>query len=210
MSKPIPPKRPRSVSRPLPYLEASGLSYQAHDLPQGLQRSTSRNSTTNSNLQINFPNYRSSNNNTLGEELSRVPSNKLGRSKSRRIEEEEDVINTIKGGDKFAGRTSIDGSEITDGSEVTAVAKKKTLVEEEKSIGVEEDDIDLEDDEEIYARFSDKKKRWLVTIVAYCALLAPFSSSSFLPSIPSISKDLNTTATLLNISIACFIVAVRL
>lgn len=192
MSKPIPIKRPRSVSRPLPYLEASGLNYQAHDLPQGLNRTTSRNSTTTT------PSYRGSN--TLGEGLSRVPSNKLGRSKSRRIEEE-----STKEGDNVelsAGRTSIDGSEST------AVVGKKSPIEEEASIGIEEDDIDLEEDEEVYKKFSEKKKNLIVKIVAYSALLAPFSSSSFLPSIPSISRDLNTTATLINISIACFIIVV--
>ncbi|TKA55056.1 hypothetical protein B0A53_02531 [Rhodotorula sp. CCFEE 5036] len=50
-----------------------------------------------------------------------------------------------------------------------------------------------------------RRKRLIVATVAYCALLAPFSSSSFLPSIPQIVEDLDTTASIINITVAIFI-----
>lgn len=44
----------------------------------------------------------------------------------------------------------------------------------------------------------------------YAALLAPFSSASFLPSIPSIVKDLDSTPTVLNATVAVFILVIGL
>ncbi|POY75477.1 putative Fructokinase [Rhodotorula taiwanensis] len=62
----------------------------------------------------------------------------------------------------------------------------------------------------VYSRFSPRRKRVIVAIVSYCALLAPFSSSSFLPSIPQIVDDLHTTATVINVTVAVFILAIGL
>lgn len=52
------------------------------------------------------------------------------------------------------------------------------------------------------------RRRELILCRRYAAVLAPFSSSSFLPSIPAISQELNTTATILNITVAVFIVVI--
>lgn len=59
--------------------------------------------------------------------------------------------------------------------------------------------------QEMYDRFSGRRKSTIVAIVSFAGLLGPFSSSSFLPSIPAISVDLQTTATVLNISVGVFI-----
>lgn len=48
----------------------------------------------------------------------------------------------------------------------------------------------------------------LMVLSRYAAVLAPFSSSSFLPSIPAIVEELDTTATILNITVAIFIVVI--
>ena len=91
--------------------------------------------------------------------------------------------------------------------------------EEERGVSVvegrmEERAVELTADEErealAYARFSDRRKSAIVAIVAYAALLAPFSSSSFLPSIPNISSDLSTSPETINVSIAIFIVVLAL
>ncbi|KAL8292498.1 hypothetical protein RQP46_001110 [Phenoliferia psychrophenolica] len=60
----------------------------------------------------------------------------------------------------------------------------------------------------MYDRFSERRKTLIVVTVAFAAVLAPFSSASFLPSIPAIVKDLNTSATVINISIAIFILVI--
>ncbi|KAL8291929.1 hypothetical protein RQP46_002187 [Phenoliferia psychrophenolica] len=62
--------------------------------------------------------------------------------------------------------------------------------------------------EHMYARFTEGRKRVILGIVAFAALLAPFSFSSFLPSFSLISDDLHTTPTIINISVATFIVMI--
>ncbi|KAM0790479.1 hypothetical protein ACM66B_003355 [Microbotryomycetes sp. NB124-2] len=57
----------------------------------------------------------------------------------------------------------------------------------------------------MYARFSERRKRIIVAIVAYVALLAPFASSSFLPSIPQICDDIGTTPTIINVTVCIYI-----
>ncbi|ORY88374.1 major facilitator superfamily domain-containing protein, partial [Leucosporidium creatinivorum] len=57
----------------------------------------------------------------------------------------------------------------------------------------------------MYNRFSERRKSLIVAIVAFAALLAPFSSSAFLPSIPQICDDLHTTPTILNATVAIYI-----
>lgn len=104
------------------------------------------------------------------------------------------------------------------------------VVDEEVAVG--EHDEAVEETEEhanrMYARFSPRRKRAIVGIVAYAALLArewalascasvhaeltlptaAFSSSSFLPSIPQITEDLHTSATVINVTVAIFILCI--
>uniref|UniRef100_A0A0K3CM60 BY PROTMAP: gi/472585677/gb/EMS23228.1/ MFS transporter [Rhodosporidium toruloides NP11] n=1 Tax=Rhodotorula toruloides TaxID=5286 RepID=A0A0K3CM60_RHOTO len=84
------------------------------------------------------------------------------------------------------------------------------VVDEEVAVG--EHDEAVEETEEhanrMYARFSPRRKRAIVGIVAYAALLAPFSSSSFLPSIPQITEDLHTSAFVINVTVAIFILCI--
>lgn len=55
---------------------------------------------------------------------------------------------------------------------------------------------------------SERKKKCLVAIVSFAALLAPFSSSCFLPSIPAIDEALHTTATILDATVSIFLVVI--
>lgn len=66
--------------------------------------------------------------------------------------------------------------------------------------------IDLED--EIYNRFSKGRKRAIVAIVSFAALLAPFASSSFLPSIPQMSRDLKVSQSVINYTVAIFLATI--
>ncbi|KAK4701114.1 hypothetical protein P7C70_g5122, partial [Phenoliferia sp. Uapishka_3] len=84
------------------------------------------------------------------------------------------------------------------------------VMDEEAGLG-KDDEVILETDahaEAMYERFTERRKGGIVAVVAFAAVLAPFSSSAFLPSIPSIVVDLNTTATILNITVAIFILVI--
>ncbi|KZO96755.1 MFS general substrate transporter, partial [Calocera viscosa TUFC12733] len=61
---------------------------------------------------------------------------------------------------------------------------------------------------DIYDRFSPARKLIVVFIVAWAALLAPFASSAFLPSIPQIASDLRTTESVINYSVAVYLVVI--
>ncbi|KDE08499.1 hypothetical protein MVLG_01279 [Microbotryum lychnidis-dioicae p1A1 Lamole] len=96
---------------------------------------------------------------------------------------------------------------------------RKTMDNEERKEGI----IDEEDEDpdngivpewmnagdvqrsKLYNRFSDRKKKLIVALVAVSAFMAPFSSSAFLPAIPAISEDLNTTPTIIDITVAVYI-----
>lgn len=87
------------------------------------------------------------------------------------------------------------------------IEEGKEGAEEEIGI-VGEDTVVLETEkraQEMYDRFSERRKSVIVGIVSFAGLLGPFSSSSFLPSIPSIVVDLQTSPTILDISVAVFI-----
>ncbi|KAF8889822.1 hypothetical protein BD779DRAFT_1519103 [Infundibulicybe gibba] len=47
--------------------------------------------------------------------------------------------------------------------------------------------------EQVYERFSKSRKRVILAMVAWCGLIPLFVAGSFIPSIPQISKDLNST-----------------
>ncbi|KAF7981267.1 hypothetical protein HWV62_34157 [Athelia sp. TMB] len=63
---------------------------------------------------------------------------------------------------------------------------------------------------DIYDKFSKSRKQAIVAVVAFAALLAPFASSAFLPSIPQISHDLNTSEAAINYTVAAYLVIIGL
>lgn len=214
MSKPLPPagKRPRSLS----YLENNGFpGFEAHSFPQ-ISRTTSRSSVNNNNItttqsvnstSAGVNNYRGAGiiSEEEGKGLSRIQTTGLNRIKSKRIEEEESI-------QLQRGEIEMVSSPIENVEKVSLKGKEKSemqgeMEEEGEMVKTEEGEVE-EEDLEIYNKFSERKKTIIVAIVSYSALLAPFSSASFLPSIPRIAEDLNTTATVLDISIACFILVV--
>ncbi|XP_006458742.1 hypothetical protein AGABI2DRAFT_200589 [Agaricus bisporus var. bisporus H97] len=57
---------------------------------------------------------------------------------------------------------------------------------------------------DVYDRFSPQKKRLLSTIVIWGGLVAFFTSSTFVPSIPQISRDLNTTGEVVGYAVSVY------
>ncbi|KAK7057497.1 MFS general substrate transporter [Favolaschia claudopus] len=56
--------------------------------------------------------------------------------------------------------------------------------------------------EQIYKRFSPARKRVIVALVSCSATLPMFASGSFIPSIPQISKDLNSTGPVVSFAVS--------
>jgi MFS family permease len=61
--------------------------------------------------------------------------------------------------------------------------------------------------EAIYDRFSPDQKRWIVFVVSFAGLLPMFVSSTFVPSIPQIAKDLGSTHAVVSLTISLSILA---
>ncbi|KAF9481300.1 MFS general substrate transporter [Pholiota conissans] len=64
--------------------------------------------------------------------------------------------------------------------------------------------------EEVYLRFKPAKKRGIVAIVSLTGLLALFVSGTFVPSIPQIAKDLNSTPAIVSLAVSSSILAASL
>ncbi|KAK0186140.1 MFS general substrate transporter [Armillaria mellea] len=64
--------------------------------------------------------------------------------------------------------------------------------------------------EEIYNRFSTGRKRTIVALVSWSALVPMFASGSFIPAIPQIAHDMNTTGTTISFAVSLSIFAASL
>ncbi|BGP20130.1 hypothetical protein JCM10213_000786 [Rhodosporidiobolus nylandii] len=91
-----------------------------------------------------------------------------------------------------------------------AEAEAEGVVEEEVAVGEDGEAVEetVDHAQRMYDRFSARRKSMIVAIVSFSALLAPFASSSFLPSIPQICEDLNTTPTIVNATVAIYIAVI--
>ncbi|KAG1731239.1 major facilitator superfamily domain-containing protein [Suillus paluster] len=61
--------------------------------------------------------------------------------------------------------------------------------------------------EAIYNRFKPDQKRWIVFLVSIVGLLPMFVSATFVPSIPQIAKDLNSTHAIVSLTVSLSIFA---
>ncbi|WWC72432.1 uncharacterized protein I206_106394 [Kwoniella pini CBS 10737] len=61
---------------------------------------------------------------------------------------------------------------------------------------------------DVYDRFTKSQKNRILAIVSYSAIIAPMTSSIFLPSIPQMAEQLNTTAEIINYTVAVFIIII--
>ncbi|GJE88175.1 MFS general substrate transporter [Phanerochaete sordida] len=61
--------------------------------------------------------------------------------------------------------------------------------------------------EEVYNRFTPAQKRTITALISLAGLLPLFVSGTFIPSIPQIAKDLNTTGSVVNVAVSLSIFA---
>ncbi|GME75160.1 unnamed protein product [Ambrosiozyma monospora] len=66
------------------------------------------------------------------------------------------------------------------------------------------------DDDPMYDRFSEVQKTIFVAIVSYTCFLSPISNLAFVPAIPELAADLNTTATIINASNAVYAIGMAI
>ncbi|KAF8061834.1 major facilitator superfamily domain-containing protein [Lyophyllum atratum] len=59
----------------------------------------------------------------------------------------------------------------------------------------------------VYKRFSQRRKWVILMLISWCGLIPMFISGSFLPSIPDIAKDLNTTGPIINLAVSLSMLA---
>lgn len=106
--------------------------------------------------------------------------------------------------DRQTSRTSNRPAPATPAAEVTEfVGIAEHVNELEKTHTTKDEEKNEEDDP--FDRFSPRRKRFMVFIVAFSALLAPFASTSFLPSIPEISEDIKTSASVVNYTVSVYL-----
>ncbi|KAL7930815.1 MFS general substrate transporter [Trichoderma chlorosporum] len=58
--------------------------------------------------------------------------------------------------------------------------------------------------DEIYDRVSSRRKHVIVTILSFCAFLAPLSSTSVLAAVPQVAESYHTTGSIINVSNAAY------
>ncbi|KAH8100303.1 MFS general substrate transporter [Cristinia sonorae] len=56
--------------------------------------------------------------------------------------------------------------------------------------------------EAVYRRFSPVQKRWIVALISLCGILPFFVSGTFIPSIPEIAKELDSTGAIINLAVS--------
>ncbi|KAG1749470.1 major facilitator superfamily domain-containing protein [Suillus lakei] len=61
--------------------------------------------------------------------------------------------------------------------------------------------------EVIYDRFAPRQKRWIVFLISFAGLLPRFVSATFVPAIPQIAKDLNSTHDAVSLTVSLSILA---
>lgn len=60
------------------------------------------------------------------------------------------------------------------------------------------------DTDEIYNRFSDRRKNIIVAVMSFCSFLAPVSSTTVLSAVPEVAATFNTDGSIINVSNALY------
>jgi hypothetical protein len=60
------------------------------------------------------------------------------------------------------------------------------------------------DMDEIYNRFSNRRKTIIVTVMSFCSFLAPISSTTVLSAVPEVAATYNTDGSIINVSNAMY------
>ncbi|KAH8893365.1 MFS general substrate transporter [Thozetella sp. PMI_491] len=68
----------------------------------------------------------------------------------------------------------------------------------------------IEIPDEVYDRFSKRRKLVFVALLSFCSFLAPISSTSVLSATPEVSAEFNTTGTIINLANALYLIMMGL
>jgi hypothetical protein len=60
------------------------------------------------------------------------------------------------------------------------------------------------DSDEVYNRFSNRRKNIIVAVVSFCSFLAPISSTTVLSAVPEVAATYNTDGSIINVSNALY------
>ncbi|KAH7411672.1 major facilitator superfamily domain-containing protein [Phaeosphaeria sp. MPI-PUGE-AT-0046c] len=60
------------------------------------------------------------------------------------------------------------------------------------------------DTDEVYTRFSERRKTVIVAVVSFCSFLAPISSTTVLSAVPEVAATFNTDGSIINVSNAMY------
>jgi len=60
------------------------------------------------------------------------------------------------------------------------------------------------DADEVYNRFSERRKAIIVAVVSFCSFLAPISSTTVLSAVPEVAATFNTDGSIINVSNALY------
>lgn len=60
------------------------------------------------------------------------------------------------------------------------------------------------DNDEVYKRFSERRKTIIVAVVSFCSFLAPISSTTVLSAVPEVAATFNTDGSIINVSNAMY------
>lgn len=60
------------------------------------------------------------------------------------------------------------------------------------------------DNDQIYNRFSERRKTIIVAVVSFCSFLAPISSTTVLSAVPEVAATFNTDGSIINVSNAMY------
>jgi hypothetical protein len=60
--------------------------------------------------------------------------------------------------------------------------------------------------DEIYSRFSNRRKHIMTFILSFCGFLAPISSTTILSAVPEVAKTYNTSGSVINITNALYLI----
>ncbi|KAF8576298.1 MFS general substrate transporter [Ramaria rubella] len=64
--------------------------------------------------------------------------------------------------------------------------------------------------QDVYDRFSPVQKKFILSILAMAGIISPFASGCFVPCVPEIAKDLNTSGSVINYTVAAYVFTIAL
>lgn len=89
-------------------------------------------------------------------------------------------------------------------SQRTKLEHVRSHVSTHDAPGASNNDDHYEEGDEVYSKFTNKKKIVIVSVLSFCSFLAPISSTSILSASPEVVATFHTTGALFNLSNALY------